>query len=92
LQQSLTPDKPFFTYLAPGAVHAPHHVPKSYIDKWKGKFDEGWDVVREQIFERQKKRGVIPRNAKLARKLDDATGRITFNGDSLCRREWSHRR
>jgi arylsulfatase len=70
-QQSLTPDKPFFVYFAPGAVHAPHHVPQSYIDKQKGKFDEGWDVIRERIFEQQKKRGVIPKSTKLARKPDD---------------------
>tara|TARA_R110002049_G_scaffold50370_3_gene143172 strand:+ start:225387 stop:227750 length:2364 start_codon:yes stop_codon:yes gene_type:complete len=70
-QQSLTPDKPFFTYFAPGAVHAPHHVPKSYVDKWKGKFDGGWDVIRQQIYEQQKKLGVIPADTKLAKKPDD---------------------
>ena len=70
-QQSLTPDKPFFVYFAPGAVHAPHHVPQSYISKWKGKFDEGWDVIRNRIFARQKKLGVIPADTKLAGKPDD---------------------
>jgi arylsulfatase len=70
-QQALTPEKPFFVYFAPGAVHAPHHVPKSYIDKWAGKFDEGWDVIRERIFERQKQLGVIPENTKLADKPAD---------------------
>ena len=70
-QQALTPDKPFFVYFAPGAVHAPHHVPQSYIDNWKGKFDEGWDVIRERIFQQQKKLGVIPKNTKLARKPGD---------------------
>ncbi len=70
-QQALTPDKPFFVYFAPGAVHAPHHVPQSYIDKWKGRFDEGWDVVRERIYEQQKKLGVIPKDTKLAAKPDD---------------------
>ena len=70
-QQALTPDRPFFVYFAPGAVHAPHHVPKSYIDKQKGRFDEGWDVIRERIFENQKKLGVIPADTKLARKPDD---------------------
>lgn len=70
-QQSLTPEKPFFTYFAPGAVHAPHHVPKSYIKKWKGKFDEGWDVIRQRIFEKQKALGVIPKKTKLAAKPDD---------------------
>jgi arylsulfatase A-like enzyme len=70
-QQALTPDRPFFVYFAPGAVHAPHHVPQSYIDNWKGKFDEGWDVIRNRIFEQQKKLGVIPKNTKLADKPAD---------------------
>ena len=47
-QQSMTPDKPFFIYYATGAVHAPHHVPKEWADKYKGKFDKGWDEVRER--------------------------------------------
>lgn len=70
-QQALTPEKPFFVYFAPGAVHAPHHVPQSYIDKQKGKFDEGWDVIRQRIFENQKKLGVIPADTQLAKKPDD---------------------
>ncbi len=70
-QQSLTPDKPFFVYFAPGAVHAPHHVPKKYIEKQKGKFDAGWDVIRQRIYEQQKKLGVIPPDTKLAKKPDD---------------------
>jgi arylsulfatase A-like enzyme len=70
-QQALTPDKPFFIYFTPGAVHAPHHVPKSYIKKYAGKFDEGWDVIRERIFNQQKKLGVIPKNTKLAKKPAD---------------------
>ena len=64
-QKSLTPDKPFFTYFAPGATHAPHHVPKEWIDKYKGKFDQGWDKLREEIFARQKKLGVIPPDCQL---------------------------
>lgn len=68
IQQSLTPDKPFFVYFAPGATHAPHHVPQSYIDKYKGQFDDGWDVIRERIFNQQKKMGVIPAGTKLAGK------------------------
>lgn len=59
-QKALTPDKPFFVYFAPGATHAPHHAPKEWIDKYKGQFDQGWDKLREQTFERQKKLGVIP--------------------------------
>ena len=64
-QQSLTPDKPFYMYFAPGATHAPHHVPKEYIEKYKGKFDQGWDKLREETFARQKALGVIPQDAKL---------------------------
>ena len=64
-QRALTPDKPFFMYFAPGATHAPHHVPKEWADKYKGKFDQGWDKVREETFDRQKKLGVIPADAQL---------------------------
>jgi len=64
-QKALTPDKPFFVYFAPGATHAPHHVPKEWADKYKGKFDQGWDKLREAIFARQKKLGVIPSDCKL---------------------------
>jgi arylsulfatase len=67
-QQSLTPDKPFFTYFATGATHAPHHVPKDWIAKFKGKFDGGWDKYREETFARQKQMGIIPQDAKLAPK------------------------
>jgi arylsulfatase len=67
-QKALTPDKPFFMYFAPGATHAPHHVPQSYIDKWKGKFEGGWDVMREQILARQIEMGVVPEGTKLAPK------------------------
>jgi len=65
-QKSLTPDKPFFIYFAPGATHAPHHVPKSWIAKYKGKFDQGWDALREQTLTRQKRLGVVPPETKLA--------------------------
>lgn len=67
-QHSLTPEKPFFVYYAPGATHAPHHVPQSYIDKQKGRFDKGWDVLRNDIYQRQLKSGVIPSGTKLAAK------------------------
>ena len=67
-QKALTPDKPFFMYFAPGATHAPHHVPKKYIDKWKGKFDEGWDVMRQQILDRQIELGIVPAGTELAPK------------------------
>lgn len=64
-QKALMPDKPFFMYFAPGATHAPHHVPKEWIDRYKGKFDAGWDRVREETFARQKQLGVIPADAEL---------------------------
>lgn len=67
-QKAMTPDKPFFMYFAPGATHAPHHVPQKYIDKWKGKFDGGWDVMRQQILDRQIKMGIVPKGTKLAPK------------------------
>jgi arylsulfatase A-like enzyme len=64
-QKALIPDKPFFVYFAPGATHAPHHVPKEWADKYKGKFDAGWDALREETFARQKKLGVIPPDCQL---------------------------
>ena len=64
-QKALAPDKPFFIYFAPGATHAPHHVPKEWADKYKGKFDHGWDKLREETFARQKKLGVIPKDCEL---------------------------
>lgn len=64
-QKSVTPDKPFFLYLAPGGTHAPIQVPQEYIDRYKGKFDQGWDKLREEIFAREKQLGVIPKDTKL---------------------------
>jgi arylsulfatase A-like enzyme len=64
-QKALIPDKPFFVYFAPGATHAPHHVPTEWADKYKGKFDQGWDKLREETFARQLKLGVIPPDSKL---------------------------
>ena len=64
-QKKAAPDKPFFLYYAPGATHAPHQVDKYWSDQYKGKFDKGWDAYREEVFERQKKLGVIPANAIL---------------------------
>jgi arylsulfatase A-like enzyme len=64
-QEAFGPDKPFFMYFAPGAAHGPHQVPKEWADKYKGKFDDGWDKYRERVFERQKQMGWIPQNAQL---------------------------
>ncbi len=70
-QQSMTPDKPFFVYYATGAVHAPHHVPKEWADKYKGKFDAGWDAVRAETIARQKEMGVVPASTELGPKPED---------------------
>jgi len=70
-QKAIAPDKPFFIYFAPGACHAPHHVPKNWVAKYKGKFDQGWDKVREETFARQKKLGVIPPECELTRRPDE---------------------
>jgi arylsulfatase len=67
-QQTLTPDKPFFTYFATGATHAPHHAPKEWIEKYKGKFDMGWDKLREQTLAKQIEMGIVPKGTKLAPK------------------------
>jgi arylsulfatase len=63
-------DKPFFIYYATGATHTPHQVAQKWIDKYKGKFDQGWDVIRQQAFDRQKKLGIIPANAELTPRPD----------------------
>ena len=63
--RAFAPDKPFLLYWAPGAGHGPHHIFKEWADKYKGKFDEGWDGMREQIFQRQKELGWIPSDTKL---------------------------
>jgi arylsulfatase len=65
--KQLAPDKPFFVYFATGAMHAPHHVPKEWADRYKGKFDDGWDVYREKVFAKQKDLGIIPQNTILSR-------------------------
>jgi arylsulfatase len=64
-QKSCAPQKPFFCYLAFGATHGPHHVPKKYIEQYKGKFDEGWDTYREKVIARQKEMGIIPQDTQL---------------------------
>jgi hypothetical protein len=60
-------NKPYFMYFALGAMHSPHHVPKEWADKYKGKFDAGWDAYRKQVFEKQKELGIIPKNTELSR-------------------------
>jgi arylsulfatase A-like enzyme len=63
--QAFSPDKPFFMYFAPGGVHGPHHVAQQWADKYKGKFDQGWDKLREEVFARQKQLGWIPADTEL---------------------------
>lgn len=64
-QQAIAPNKPFFAYLATGATHAPHHAPRDWIKKYQGKFDQGWDKLRQETFIRQQQLGVIPKDAQL---------------------------
>jgi arylsulfatase A-like enzyme len=66
--KSLSPDKPFFMYFAPGGTHAPHHVPAEWIARYKGKFDQGWDKLREETLTRQKQAGIVPQETTLAPK------------------------
>ena len=70
-QKALLPDKPFFMYFAPGATHAPHQAPKDWIERYRGRFDAGWDALRAEIFERQKTLGVIPADAELTARPEE---------------------
>jgi arylsulfatase len=69
--QAFSPDKPFFLYWAPGAGHGPHQIFKEWADKYKGKFDDGWDAYRERVFARQKQLGWIPADTKLTPRADN---------------------
>jgi arylsulfatase len=69
--KSIKPDLPFMMLWASGSMHSPHHAPDSHIDKYKGKFDIGWDVAREQILERQKELGIVPANTRLTDRIDE---------------------
>lgn len=80
-QKSLTPDKPFFMYFAPGATHAPHHVPAEWIAKNKGRFDGGWDKLRNETLARQIALGVVPEGTKLANKPDGIKDWDTLSPD-----------
>src|SRR5262249_49815210 len=80
-QKSLTPDKPFFMYFAPGATHAPHHVPKPWIAKYKGRVDHVWDAIREVTQARQKRLGVVPPETKLAPKPEAIKDWATLGAD-----------
>lgn len=67
-QKALTPDRPIFVYFAPGATNAPHHVPQKWIDRWKGKFDQGRDVLRDETLARQTSNGLVTADTQLASK------------------------
>ena len=86
--KTISPDKPFFLYVAPGATHSPHQVAKEWIDKFKGQFDMGWDAYREQAFERQKKLGVIPANTRLTPRPVGLPAWESLNADQ--KRLYSH--
>jgi arylsulfatase len=80
-QNAMTPDKPFFVYVAFGAAHAPHHVPKPYMDKYRGRFDLGWDQQREETFARQKQLGVIPQDAQLTKRPEEIPAWDSLSAD-----------
>ncbi len=79
--KTLAPEKPFFLYFAPGAVHAPHHVPKEWITKYKGRFDAGWDRLREETLARQIELGIVPQGTKLAPKPEPIKDWDSLSGD-----------
>ncbi len=79
--KQVAPNKPFFMYFCPGAMHAPHHVPKEWADRYKGKFDAGWEALREQIFKRQKEIGIAPADAELSRQDPDVPRWDTLSGE-----------
>lgn len=80
-EKSTNPDKPFFVYFSTGASHAPHHVATKWADKYKGKFDQGWDKLREETFARQKELGIIPPNAQLTQRAKEFPAWDTLSAD-----------
>ena len=80
-QKAMTPDTPSFVYFAPGATHAPHHVPKEWIARWKGKFDQGWDRMREDTLARQLEMGIVPAGTTLAPKPPEIKDWNTLSAD-----------
>jgi arylsulfatase len=79
--KQLAPDKPFFMYFCPGANHAPHHVPREWADKYKGRFGDGWDAYREKVFRRQKELGLIAQQAVLSRHDPDVQDWNSLSAD-----------
>jgi arylsulfatase len=80
-QKALMSDKPFFVYYAPGATHAPHHVPPEWSERYKGRFDAGWDALREETLARQKEIGVVPPEAELTARPDEIPAWDDMPGD-----------
>jgi arylsulfatase len=81
MQKAMAPNKPFFAYYAPGTAHAPHHAPKEWIEKFKGKFDQGWDKQREMTLAKQKEMGIIPANTKLTTRSEGIDSWDSLNAD-----------
>ena len=81
MQKAVAPNKPFFMYYAPGTAHAPHHAPKEWIEKFKGKFDQGWDSQRELTFARQKELGIVPENTQLTERSPGIDAWDSLNDD-----------
>ena len=79
--KQVAPNKPFFMYFCTGAMHAPHHVPKEWADRYKGQFDDGWDAYREKVFAKQKEMGIIPPNAVLSRHDPDVPDWHSLSAD-----------
>ncbi|WTW91877.1 arylsulfatase [Streptomycetaceae bacterium NBC_01309] len=80
--KQVAPDKPFFLNFCPGATHAPHHVPQEWADRYKGRFDEGWDAYRESTFDRQKQLGVVPQDTRLSRHDPDVPAWESLSPDA----------
>lgn len=80
-QHAISPDKPFFMYFAPGNAHAPHHAPKEWIAKFKGRFDQGWDKIREETLARQKQLGIVPANTELTPRPKEIPAWDTLTAD-----------
>lgn len=79
--KQVAPDKPFFLYFAPGAMHAPHHVPREWADRYKGQFDDGWDAYREKVFQQQKRMGLLPPDTRLSAHDPDVAAWSTLSAD-----------
>jgi len=88
MQHAVAPSKPFFLYYAPGTSHAPHHAPKEWIARFKGKFDHGWDRQREITFANQKRLGVVPADAQLTARAPGIPAWDTLNADQ--KRVYAH--